>query len=326
MDGRLVESDACGSGAPIAPSDEPIKLGARSGTRPGHVDGDRGSHSEFRGQLDEVMLFSRALHESEVAHIYKASYRGQDSFSGTLGAPTVPSIARLPEQGRTLVGFWPLDGDGHDFGPHGFNGAVTNAEWAVGRYGFAFRFDGDDQLMVADAPGLDPGTLTALAWVKPSTFDFDADAGIIFNKERSWEVAISNDVYSDRDPWSLVSAWQPCWRFAGTVRMSLHEWTAIGAAFDGNSQLHYVNGALMETIQCGSGGAVLPDSDRDLLIGARGDCTWGACHDQPDGAETNSQFKGDIDEAMLFATVLSPRDVESVHIGNYRVSAGGAGH
>ena len=58
---------------------------------------------------------------------------------------------------------------------------------AVGRYGFAFRFDGDDQLMISDAPGLDADTLTALCWVKPSTFDFDADAGIIFNKEGSCE-------------------------------------------------------------------------------------------------------------------------------------------
>ena len=41
-----------------------------------------GSHSEFRGQLDEVMLFSRALQESEVSPIYRATYRGQDSFSG----------------------------------------------------------------------------------------------------------------------------------------------------------------------------------------------------------------------------------------------------
>ena len=86
---------------------------------------------------------------------------------------------------------------------------------------------------VASRPELNAETLTALAWVKPSTYAFDADVGIIFNKEGAWEVGISNDAYADREPWSLVAAFSPCMRWGGSTRIGLHEWAAIAIAFDG---------------------------------------------------------------------------------------------
>ena len=36
-------------------------------------EGDQGSHSEWRGQIDEVMLFSRALHETEISSIFQVA-------------------------------------------------------------------------------------------------------------------------------------------------------------------------------------------------------------------------------------------------------------
>ena len=68
-------------------------------------------------------------------------------------AETTPVLTRLPGRGQGLLGFWPMDGTGEDLSAHGFDGAAANAEWAVGRYGFAFRFDGDDEFLPAPARG-----------------------------------------------------------------------------------------------------------------------------------------------------------------------------
>lgn len=62
------------------------------------------------------------------------------------------------------------------------------------------------------------------------------------------------------------------------------------------------------------------DNARDLLIGARGDCTFSACT-----GETKSQFKGDIDECMVFGRALSQPEVEAIYTGGYRVASGGRG-
>ena len=107
--GIFVEEDACGGDLTI--NDEDFKIGARGG--------DGGHGSQFRGIIDEAMLFSAVLSNDDVAAVYGSMVPGWcpngyqfDSDSGAC-APVTGAMSPddLPS---SLVGYWPLNGDGTD--------------------------------------------------------------------------------------------------------------------------------------------------------------------------------------------------------------------
>ena len=67
------ETDPCGDpGGSLTPTPDPLRLGAR-----GQVSFcQEATHcSQFQGDVDEVMLFSRALSEAEISGLQKTNYR-----------------------------------------------------------------------------------------------------------------------------------------------------------------------------------------------------------------------------------------------------------
>ena len=79
----------------------------------------------------------------------------------------------------------------------------------------------------------------------------------------------------------------------------MNEWTHVGAGVDGTNEKHFVNGAFVEQDGCPGS---LTINDDDFMIGARGG----------DGAH-GSSFKGSIDEAMVFDTVLTEAELASIY-------------
>ena len=114
--GVLQETDKC-AGKPLSYKiDAPLRIGAR-----GEVSFCKGSDgkanskdfthcSQFQGDVDEVMLFSRALTAAEVEGLQKTSYRTGGGMANVYASGT-PDVRLLP---KGAVGFWPLDGDGQD--------------------------------------------------------------------------------------------------------------------------------------------------------------------------------------------------------------------
>ena len=105
VNGVFVEQDSCAGSLTI--NDEDFMIGARGG--------DGGHGSQFRGAVDEAMVFSSMLSDNEVAAIYAGF------VSGGSGAM---AVADLPE---SLVGYWPLDASGMDVSGNGLSGAFVNA-------------------------------------------------------------------------------------------------------------------------------------------------------------------------------------------------------
>ena len=307
-----------------------------------------GSWSQFVGDIDEAMLFSEALTARQMSDIHQGAYRTGSDPLPTHGVADVDALKRSTgagPSGKVLVGFWPLDGDGQDlthpdqvtqFGQDmsGTESHLTavNAQFVSGLFGEAFRFVGNDRLEVTDTNGaLDADFVTMIAWIRPINYDVDADRGIIMNKEGSYEMglqdqtgnlqgAFQSGVFTGgaEDPatgvWTNNAGSFGCWRWWGHIRMPLHEWSHVGVQYDGTSEKHYVNGMLAETGSCPGDPAVrmvLNKVQDNLRIGARTTCfrtddASGEC--QPDA---NSQFRGDIDEVMLFSAD-SPANVSSL--------------
>ena len=72
-------------------------------------------------------------------------------------------------------------GDGRDLSGHGLSATPVNGEWVAGLYKQAFRFDGDDHLLVKYSTRLDLTRVTMMAWIRPVKYDTAQDRGIIMN-------------------------------------------------------------------------------------------------------------------------------------------------
>jgi len=147
----------------------------------------------------EAMLFNAAITEEQVGYIYSLNYRAKGGRQNALRRyPGTPDSSRLPS---SLVGFWPLDGDGSDLGPHSLTGQSTGGcfntgyhetvevcgqNWVAGKYRIALNFKGDDGFIVSDpsnALASINAEVTMAAWVRPSQYETCGDRGIIMNKE-----------------------------------------------------------------------------------------------------------------------------------------------
>ena len=137
MSGVHLEETAC-AGGDLTPTDPNtywagLKVGARSWCPASTPNCDQigAGHAQFRGDIDEAMLYSEAL---DVAQIYSIYHRAFDATSGGEGitfirAPSVIDRTRLPPG---IVGFWPLDGNGKDESGNHLGGTPTKPDWVAG--------------------------------------------------------------------------------------------------------------------------------------------------------------------------------------------------
>jgi Concanavalin A-like lectin/glucanases superfamily len=127
-------------------------------TDPLWIGGNQPYGEYFRGLIDEVRVYDRALGPAEVR--------------AEMSAP-IAGVGTSPAAG--LVGAYAFDrGTGTvaaDASGNGNAGAIAGATWATrGRFGGALRFDGDDDVVrIASSASLDlRRAMTLSAWSRPS--------------------------------------------------------------------------------------------------------------------------------------------------------------
>ena len=219
------ETDPCGDpGGSMTASQYPLRIGAREAEETSYCDSGEGC-SAFQGDIDEIMLFDRALSELEISGLQSANYRTGGGMINVYAAGDADP-SRLPDG---CVGFWPLDGNptdlvgGNGGSRSGYGGRgdththISGEEWVKGLFGLAFRLDGDDSFRVtrcnsasaAEPWNLDVTLLTMLAWVRPQSYDpaYEARQAVIMNKENTWEFGL------EEETGAVIGALSPCWRW-----------------------------------------------------------------------------------------------------------------
>ena len=147
----------------------------------------------------------------------------------------------------SLLGYWPLNGNGNDAGPRGNSLSVswetqdhlTNVVYNAGYRGLAY-FGVEDQCLQVVDPGesdFDVDYITMSAWVMPTAHTVQpgglgyANEAIIFNKESTYEIALSTEVRAaggGAPVGSFIGAFAagPCWRWWGSPGVAgLGIWT-----------------------------------------------------------------------------------------------------
>ncbi|MCH8292637.1 LamG domain-containing protein [Candidatus Poribacteria bacterium] len=214
-----------------------------------------------------------------------------------IGMATTMSFAAIDPS--TIVGLWHFDeGNGStvaDSSGNGHDGEIDGAVWVDGKMGDGLEFDGDDSVIVPDAPDLRIGEqLTMMAWF------FATDIGDwrqIIAKSDEYLLRIDPPQEGNRMS-SFVKAgggWEPR---ASAMVPDLDTWTHYAAVYDSSladNQLKvYVNG-----VESGASTrpGIVDQTENPVEFGK-----WGG----------GSFFVGTIDEVAIFNVALSEADIQTV--------------
>ena len=123
--------------------------------------------------------------------------------------------------------------------------------------GLAYYGSADQSLQMID-PGDSPFDITQVtlaAWIMPTAHTImEGSTGfaaemIIFNKESTYEIALSTGPYGG--PGTFIGAFSRCWRWWGNGGVAgVGVWTHVIGGNDGTNEVHYLNGIPDGTASC----------------------------------------------------------------------------
>lgn len=190
----------------------------------------------------------------------------------------------------------------------------TNARYAPGKVGQAFEFDGSNEVVIPDAPGLNFAAFSAEAWVYPTSLDGDVE--IIMNKEFNGFDTIAFE-FGVKGPTSLAANNIPTgnlalyiggvsgmpsdysgWADSGAP-VPLNTWSHVVITYGDGTGNVFLNGTLARSFTGLTG--TLRTTTGPLKIGSRSDSVIQAF--------PNGRFNGRIDEASLYSRALGAGEV-----------------
>jgi hypothetical protein len=265
------------------------------GTSPDKFD----NGNSFIGQIDEVVIYDKALTADEVAFRYNN------------GSGTELMNDSFPIPSGSLVGYWNFDeGNGtvaYDSSVYGNNGTLVNSPvWVTGRFGNALRFDGSSAyIAVPDSPSLSLTNISFFSWIRLDGSSLGYDYGIIA-KNGLWGATFDNYQFDVRLGGKLEFAFRG---FDGSGNEYLTDdvvvndtaWHFVGFTYDSTSNpIIYVDGVAVNGTFVSGGIVALGVNSLPLYIGVFQDFS-------------SSFFNGTMDELRLYNFSLSPTQVGNLY-------------
>ena len=260
-----------------------------------------GQGDGYRGLLDDLQLYNRALSSSEVHDLYLGSgpvlHLALDS-SWTVAGATLPDQSGWVQDGVFSSG-------ANDPANKSINGKVGT---------FGLQFDGqNDHITVADSPALDLEAFSIGLWVKPGSWSSTHANPLLFKGQRDG----SNLNYG----FYISSQGKLEFRFSNAACTTLHRvegsalssgtWSQILATYDGSQLSLYQDGKLTQTAAI-SGGAC--QNDDPLLVG--------------ETLNAATYYRGAIDDLRIYPRALSELEAHSLYAAGWqaaKLSSSGAG-
>jgi len=267
VNGKLVATEA-----PIAPQSTEAAL---------RIGGNEQWSQYFKGEIDNVRVYARALSEGEVL---------TKSETPVPMAPGGPIASYSFDEGTGAVA--------HDSSGEGRDATLYGAEWTKeGKYSGALRFNPANKarLSIPASPELNfTGPFSLEAWVRPEA---KGEWDPVFAKTEAENPHFSYVLYADNGeghPQGTVFDGTKGWATpAAKEALALNTWTHLALVSDGEDTRLYVNGKLVATER-----AVIPQgTEAPLRIG--GNEQWG------------EYFNGKIDNVRVYARALSSEEVNA---------------
>ena len=281
------------------------------------------STSTIAPTITNVQIKPSPAYDNDVLNC-SASYndadgdKGNVTFSWYNGSTLYWSVTQFNKQNGTvvnepltwvdktgLVGYWKFsEGSGNeakDISGNNNNGnLVGNTAWnSSGKYGSGLTFDGaGDYVNVTNSPTISVTTnaLTLSAWIKLD-YNMQAIDIIVDKKGEIWALQGSQQGDGTKIQFDISTAGSQSKLDTNTQFTTKGVWYHIAGTWDGTTMRIYVNG-MQENAMNKSG--TLATNNNDFVIG---------------GYDTTSgyDFKGGIDEVMIFNRSLSASEITALY-------------
>jgi len=245
----------------------------------------------WKGQIDDVRVYNRALSSDEIKRLYN------------MGATTKFNVSQKNTLNNGLVGLWTFDGPdmagvaAYDRSGNNNTGTLTNGPTrAIGRIGQALNFDGaDDNVSMGDVLDLIGSPLSISVWVNPRSTP--NAAGIVDKlgtggNNRLIMGGSGTIAFGIRNADSVYES------VTTTVPVPLNSWTHLVATYDNvNTGKIYFNGSL--------------DITKSNFTVSRGNVGYSLRF----GYSNNNAvyFPGLIDDVRIYNRALSPDEIKRLY-------------
>ena len=268
----------------------------------------------WRGKMDDVRIYNRALEDDEVALVFSTEKprQPQGPTQLPLRLPASPSPNLFMPLG--LVAYYPFDGNSRDESKEGNHLDVYGATLSSDRFGkvkSAYRFDGKDDFAVAyDSDSLDMGPKAegwaVSCWINPQQGEEEGSYYII---NKSWHTGSPGVDYgltqvsgptgqSYRLGISTASRDPGGWAAAPVPEGISHKgWRHIVATVDASQKVKsvYVNGRRIASINYQHKN---PANNHALRVGS---------------GNGRHYWKGDLDDIRIYNRALPAKEVENLY-------------
>ena len=200
----------------------------------------------------------------------------------------------------SLAGWWAGEGNTLDSAGTNHAGPFNIPTYSPGIVGQAFKFNGQQYLLILNRPPLNPTTnLTLEAWVNPTLPD---SAPIIKKGGEGASPAHGYSLEFTNNGVALGIYLTNGWIYSANAPIPLNQWSHVAGTYDGAHLTIYVNGAPVGNPVPASG-LIIPSGNQ--------------LHISHDPAASSRIFTGLIDEPSVYGSALSAMDIQSIYLAVY---------
>jgi len=293
--GVLIASSSCSSS--IINSSKNLELGF--GT-------DGGADYPFKGIMDDVIIYNRALSQQEITALYQGA-------NTTAICPTFPASLA-----QGLVGYWPFCGNALDESGNNNHGTVNGATLTTDRFGnqgSAYSFDGiDDEIACLDTfLNLGSHSYTISVWAKSistSNNNNQNDAQVLLNSqphrglglvyygpENPFSNAIDKKITilaGDGSTWNVISTDSLC----SVQEFALGSWNLVTLIKKNSLYKLFINNILEDSFSVAENLQSVPSG---IIFGNLA------------SGFNREGFLGSLDDIAIWNRALTPQEIKQVY-------------
>ncbi|MDE3273216.1 LamG domain-containing protein [Pseudoalteromonas sp. G4] len=258
-------------------------------------------NQRFRGLVDELLIFDKAISDTQIQTIYENQNQGlgwdgadRDNYCGANGWWQLDNDfldANLTDPHHLLPSGNPTFGITSP-GPANTIGNQSTCNYA--------QFDGTNYASVDDSGDFNYQELTVSTWVYPT----ENRSGLrsLVSKDEHFEFHLDQN---NRLFWWWQNAARQARSFTSSRAIPLNQWTHVAVVYKSGSQRMYINGIADASRTYTDG---LADSPCKFFIGVDvGTNTSSQCG----GVRSDRYFKGHLDEVRIYSRALLQSEIQT---------------
>ncbi len=246
----------------------------------------------FKGQLDDIGIWDRALTQQEITNLYNSS------AYVPCASPAFPA-----NLANGLVGYWPFCGDANDESGNGNNGTVNGATLTSDRFGnpnSAFEFDGTSNYISIPAGSNSSlnltSDLTLSFWIKSQSQNNSGIVSFGDNVGGTGGYNVAHLATSNLNNLSFINNHLP------------NSWIQTNLQLNNNAWNNFIISQHLDTVRIFKNGTL-----QFFQTGYLSPVSYGGNRIIGAGSQLAGFFQGQLDDISMWSRALSASEVQQLY-------------